>query len=67
MPRWDVHLLERAAGTEETPYTLDEPMVACRHGDVVDRVGDERAQVDPRELQSLPLIEARQQQHVADE
>jgi hypothetical protein len=30
MPRWDVHLLERAAGTEETPYTLDEPMVACR-------------------------------------
>ena len=22
MPRWDVHLLERAAGTEGTPYPL---------------------------------------------
>ncbi len=28
-----------------------EPVVACRHGYVVDRVGDERAQVDARELQ----------------
>lgn len=30
MPRWDVHLLEQAIGTNDTPYHLADGMFVCR-------------------------------------